>query len=130
MDSAPEMQVNRQTIDGAVVVTVIGEVDLMTSPEVLHEVMAGIEEADKPLCILDLTGVTFLGSPGLAMLITASNQASTLGGVLRIVVDSDHPIIQPIQVTGLIDILAFYHSVDDALDADGDRMRQRDPPRR
>lgn len=112
-----EIEVSRRTTDGAAIVKVIGEVTLTTSSDVLREVMAGVEEADERVCIVDLTDVTFLGSPGIAMLVIASSQASSLGGALRIVVDSGHPVVRPIQVTGLIDVLTLYNSVDEALAA-------------
>ena len=118
MGSLPEVQVDRQVQDSVVVVTVSGEINLTTAPEVLQAVMVGTGEADGRLCVVDLTGVSFLGSPGLAMLVTASQQTSSLGGELRIVIDPDQPIIRPAQITGLIDILALYGSVDEALVAD------------
>ena len=73
-----ESEVSRRTTDGAVVVTAIGEVTLTAPSEVLREVMAGIEEADERVCIVDLTDVTFLGSPGIAMRVIAFSQASAL----------------------------------------------------
>ena len=115
MEPRSEVRVDRQVLDGVVVVRVVGEVDGATTPEVLQGVMAGIDQASGHCCIADLAGVSFLGSPGLAMLVTVAQHASSLGGELRIVIDRDQPVIRPAQITGLIDVLALYHSVDEAL---------------
>jgi anti-anti-sigma regulatory factor len=63
-------------------------------------------------CILDLTAVTFLGSAGLTALVEATRHSAA---PLRIVVDSNRPVIRPIEVTGLDDVLRLYHSVDEAV---------------
>ncbi len=108
----------RRVVDGILVIAAIGEVDMDTAPALGEAIGASIDEAgDKP-CILDLTGVTFLNSPGLTMLLEATDRAEALREPLRIVVDANRPVIRPIEVTGLDNELALYHPVDEAVNAD------------
>lgn len=107
----------RRLPDGVALVEVAGEVDLATAPELADEVCEALEQSETTLCVLDLTAVTFLASAGLAALTEAARQAGRLREPLRIVVDSNRPVIRPIEITGLDRILALYHSVEEALAA-------------
>jgi anti-sigma B factor antagonist len=104
-------------VGGTLVIAAIGEVDVDTAPALGAALNACIDEADGP-CILDLTAVTFLNSAGLTMLLAATDRAEAHRERLRIVVDSNRPVIRPIQVTGLDNELALYHTVDEAVKAD------------
>ncbi len=64
-----------------------------------------------------LTDVDFLNSAGLTALLDATWHADARPEPLRIVVDANRPVIRPIEVTGLDDVLALYHSVEEALNA-------------
>jgi anti-sigma B factor antagonist len=104
-------------VDGMLVIAVVGEIDLVTAPALHQAVTAGIDQTRGEPCVLDLTAVTFLGSAGLAALVEATRLAEARREPLRIVVDSNRPVIMPIQVTGLDDVLSLYHSVDEATQA-------------
>ncbi|QVI25420.1 hypothetical protein KHQ06_24060 [Nocardia tengchongensis] len=54
---------------------------------------------------------------GLAVLLKVSRSAEKLQQPLRIVVDSNRPVVAPIEITGLEEFLALYHSVEEALHA-------------
>lgn len=108
--------VNRM-VGGTLVVAVIGEVDLDTAPVLHTAVTAAIGQTAGEPCIVDLTAVTFLGSAGLTALVDAARLSQTRRAPLRIVVDHNRPVIMPIVVTGLDDVLTLYHSVDEALAA-------------
>ena len=73
-------------------------------------------DTDTITLMLDRTGVTFLGSPGLAALVDATGAARRLREPLRIVVDHTRPVIRPIELTGLDNLLAVYTTLDQALD--------------
>jgi anti-sigma B factor antagonist len=65
--------------DGArATVVVRGDIDIATTPEV----DAAIAQIMRPDIVLDLSGVTFMGSSGLATLLRASKRAVELGGTL------------------------------------------------
>jgi anti-sigma B factor antagonist len=100
--------------DGILVLTVTGEIDMETAPALCDAVTSAIDRTRGRPCILDLTTVAFLGSAGLTALVQATRHAQQRREPLRIVVDSNRPVIRPIQVTGLDDVLSLYHSVDEA----------------
>lgn len=107
----------RRRPGGAMLLEAAGEIDLGTAPNLVDEVREALEQSETTLCVLDLTAVTFLASAGLAALTEAARYAGRLREPLRLVVDSNRPVIRPIELTGLDQILALYHSVDEALAA-------------
>ncbi len=100
----------------ALVVTVAGEIDLLTVKRLCFAVSAGFDQlGDDEILIVDLTGVTFLGSPGLQALVDVTNAARRRREPLRIVVDQNRPVIRPIQITGLDSVLALFDTVEHAM---------------
>ena len=61
----PEFSVAVATIGGAAVVTVCGELDIQTAPELVDALIVG--DADKPV-VLDVRALTFIDSGGLHVL--------------------------------------------------------------
>jgi anti-sigma B factor antagonist len=108
----------------AVILTVTGDIDGLTAPRL----RAGMAEAFDRLAgralVVDLTSVRFLGSPGLRALRDSAEEAVHHHGTqpLRIVVDNTRPVVRPIEIVGLDQILALYENVDDALA--GDTLQQ------
>jgi anti-sigma B factor antagonist len=100
----------------ALVVTVAGEIDLLTVDRLRAAVSDGFDELPEgAILVIDLTDVTFLGSPGLQALVDATRVARRRYEPLCIVVDHTRPVVRPIEVTGLDDVLALFHTVDEAL---------------
>jgi anti-sigma B factor antagonist len=96
----------------ATVLTATGEIDTMTAPDL----QASVEEALPPagaVLVLDLTGVSFLSSAGLSVLVSAHQQAEDAGGQVRIVVDGS--ISRVFDLTGLSGTLRLHDSLDEAL---------------
>ena len=114
---AGEIRIARRRVGTALVISVFGEIDLRTAPDVQAAVQEGIDDAETDLCVVDLTKVGFLGSHGLAALMEAREHAQHRREPLRIVVDANRPVIRPLQVTGLDHVLALFHTVDEALSA-------------
>jgi anti-sigma B factor antagonist len=109
-----ELDIVQHTVDGVLVIAVTGEIDMENAAALRQAVTAGIDRTRGEPCVLDLTSVAFLGSAGLTALVQATQHAEARREPLRIVVDSNRPVIRPIQVTGLDDVLSLYHSVDEA----------------
>ena len=67
--------------------------------------------------VIDLTSVRFLGSAGLRALFDIAAESVNQHGrtPLRVVVDHTRPVIRPIEIVGLDNVLALYESVSDAL---------------
>ncbi|HYQ65008.1 STAS domain-containing protein [Actinophytocola sp.] len=83
----------------ATVLTVRGEVDALTSPELREQLLPHVR-GTVPHVIVDLTGVSFLAAAGLAVLVSARQTAVATGIALRLVV-STHPVLLPLRITGL-----------------------------
>ncbi len=113
---APELDITHREVGGILVIVVRGEIDLETAPRLHKAVTAGIDQTRGEPCVLDLTEVTFLGSPGLAALVDATEHAETRREPLCIVVDANRPVIRPIEVMGLDHVFRLYHSVVEAVD--------------
>lgn len=109
------LTITTATRSGAVVITVVGEVDLMTAPRLGAAVSQALQQPGDGPVVIDLSQVSFLASAGLQALLEAHAQANRAGEPLRIVVDHQRPVILPIQVTGLDKVLRLYHSLDGAL---------------
>lgn len=100
---------------GAVVVAAVGEVDMLTSPQlrsVVSEQFA--DDAGVELVVLDLDGVTFLGTSGLAVLIEVREAAHAAGVELRIV-STSRRVLRPLTIAGLVPLFDIHDSVDAAL---------------
>ncbi|PXY24607.1 hypothetical protein BA062_30040 [Prauserella flavalba] len=98
-----------------VVVRVEGEVDLSTGPRLeqhLQHAVAGIRPPE-PL-VVDLSGVAFIGSCGLALLLRLHEAAENKGSSLHIVA-GQRAVTRPVEVVGLTDTLRLYATVEDAL---------------
>jgi len=67
------------------VLTVAGELDVVGAPELRQHVMRSIADGHRHL-VLDLTGVDYVDSFGLGVLIGALKRVRLLGGDLRLAV--------------------------------------------
>ncbi|HEY0803858.1 MAG TPA: anti-sigma factor antagonist [Pseudonocardiaceae bacterium] len=103
----------------AVVLLVEGEIDGLTAPRLRAAIDAAFERLNGRVLVLDLTQVEFLGSAGLRALLDSAAEAMRLDGYqpLRVVVDENRPVVRPIEIVGLDNVLALYDSVSDALAA-------------
>jgi anti-sigma B factor antagonist len=108
------LEIISEPLDSAVLITVVGEVDNATAPRLRTVVAEALWRAGTGVAIIDLTRVSFLGSAGLSALIDVTDDAREHSKPLRIVVDAHHPVIRPIQLTGLESYLALCNSVADA----------------
>jgi anti-sigma B factor antagonist len=113
------MTVRAEDRDDVLVLTVEGDVDGLTAPRLSTAVAEAFRALAGRALVLDLTHVRFLGSVGLRTLRDSAREAVHHQGVqpLRIVVDHTRPVIRPIEMAGLDQILALYHTVEDAIAA-------------
>ena len=94
--------------DGVVTVTVVGEVDTFTAPVLRSTLDSQLEQQPREL-VIDLSGVQFLGSAGLAVLVETqkSSRAKEVG--LRLIATT-RAVTRPLEVTGLIDLFTIADS--------------------
>ena len=82
----------------AAVLTVTGEIDTVTAPH-LRTALDGLLEQEAPTLVADLTGITFLASSGLAVLIQAAHRAEGTQRRLRLVA-TGRQVRRPLEITG------------------------------
>ena len=94
--------------DGTVTVTVVGEVDTFTAPVLRSSLDTQLEQQPREL-VIDLSGVQFLGSAGLAVLVETQKSARSRDVDLRLVATT-RAVTRPLEVTGLIDLFTIVDS--------------------
>ncbi|HEX6340598.1 STAS domain-containing protein [Umezawaea sp.] len=106
---------SQEVRDEAVLVTVKGEVDVATAPRLrgwLEQAFA----AKKASVVLDLTGVEFFGSVGLAILVEFHGRGELEGVELRTVAPA-RAVAGPLYLTTLDKVLKLYPDTAGALTA-------------
>jgi anti-sigma B factor antagonist len=104
MRSPDLLHVTVEELEDARVVRVTGEIDLTTIPVLRRELYAARDEAATVL--LDLSGVTFIDSSGLHLLLEASRSSALSDWGFFVVRPSD--VVQRlIQVSGTEDLLTM-----------------------
>lgn len=99
----------------AVIVHLVGEIDLVSLRSMRTAIDAALRAATPPHpVVLDLTGVGFLASTGLAELTMAHARAADQHTPLRIVA-TGRAVLRPLQVTGMSAILDIRQDVSSAL---------------
>jgi anti-sigma B factor antagonist len=101
------------TEDGVAIVRLKGEADLHTAPILRESLNDAIESAPSTL-VVDLTGVTFIDSMMLGVLLSATRRARPRGTELRIIVDDPH-VRRIFELTLLDHVMKLYPSVEVAL---------------
>jgi anti-sigma B factor antagonist len=96
------------------VVTVMGEVDALTAPELATFLTAQLTVAQ--VVVVHLDGVRFLGSAGLSVLFEANDLATQEDRELRLVCNSRTANLA-LDATGLREHFTFADSVPDALNS-------------
>lgn len=98
---------------GWTVVSVYGELDVATAPELRERLIEQISDGHLRL-VLDLDGVDFLDSTGLGTIVGALKRARTHGGDLRLVC-TDTRIMRLFEITGLDKAVPLLPSLDAAV---------------
>ena len=105
------------------VVSVGGEVDLETATRLGDAALEALRELS-PHLVLDLSGVSFMDSTGLKVLLSLQRSAALAGGSLT-VAGATRPVRRILTLTGLDQTLQLV----DAVDAVDGRRRRRRPGR-
>lgn len=105
----------RTVAEGVTVVAVSGEIDMLTAPQLRADVLQQLDAGST--LVLDMSGVSFLGSAGLAVLVEASQHAKRRGSAFRVVA-VERAVTRPLAATGLGDVFSVFESVERAVAAD------------
>ncbi|MCE6999154.1 STAS domain-containing protein [Saccharothrix sp. S26] len=102
----------REASVGVVVVAVAGELDMATVPAVEEFVRRRLGGVSRAL-VLDLSGVTFLGSTGINLLIALRSRCEEQGAALRLVATT-RVVLQPLALTDLTGHFTIVSAVGEA----------------
>lgn len=105
-------EVGKHQVDQAVVLTVSGEVDLLSAPQ-LDEAIHTALTTGPAAVIVDLSNVDFLASAGMTVLVTV--QAEVAPPTRFAVVANGPATSRPIKLIGLDSIVSVYSTLDSAL---------------
>ncbi|BAY34164.1 anti-sigma-factor antagonist [Tolypothrix tenuis PCC 7101] len=106
------MEINIKTIEDVKVAELTGDVDASTAPSVTKEVLPLAEPESKIL--LDMTGVPYMSSAGLRMLLSLYRQVTAKEGKL-VLVGLTEDIRDTMSVTGFLDFFTTSETIDEAL---------------
>ncbi|MGW5382097.1 STAS domain-containing protein [Nocardia sp. NPDC003963] len=112
-ESTPRLlDVAVRTENGTAIVTVQGEVDMASAPQ-LQTALQDAQRGGNQL-IVDMSAVGFLGSAGLSVLLVVSEAADPEAGLRVVVSDA---VRRPVELTGLDKLLSVHESLAAALAA-------------
>jgi anti-anti-sigma factor len=106
-----DLQLSTRRADGRAVISVGGEVDLETASQLGEHALDAVRDVS-PHVALDLTGVTFMDSTGLKVLLSIQRRADLAGGSFA-VAGATRPVRKILALTGLDQTCALYDSLDE-----------------
>ncbi len=110
------MDISCENRDDVVVLSLVGKIDIDSSPELKSKVLDLIEEGNKNI-LIDFSGVSFMNSSGLGTLINVVKEARSKEASLTIV--SPTTFIKSLfKLTQLDKIFTIYDSMEEALSAE------------
>ena len=93
------------------VITVSGEVDLATSPELDNAIIVAIESGTSSLAI-DLTDVSFMDSSGLGVIVRGLKRCREADKDLDLVITNER-VLKVFGITGLDQVIPIHDSIQD-----------------
>jgi anti-anti-sigma factor len=111
----PNYNVEHDPVEGALLVTATGELDLAAAPR-LATVLSIATQGAEPNVVLDLAAVDFIDSTALGAIMHASTEAEAVGKQM-LVVALDGPVRRLLEITNLTGRFRVYPSREDALAA-------------
>lgn len=90
--------------DGGVTVSATGDIDAYTAPLLMTGLDSQLQRG-RPRLVVDLSGVQFLGSAGMAALVETQKSADARGIDLRLIATT-RAVLRALEVTGLAQLFA------------------------
>ncbi|HZN72459.1 MAG TPA: STAS domain-containing protein [Micromonosporaceae bacterium] len=101
---------------GVAVISVAGELDMATAPQLQARITELLENGQSRL-VFDLTELSFCDSTGLSIFVRAKNNCDAAGGAVRLAAPQ-RGVRRILEVSGLVEVLPTYDTVADAIAAD------------
>jgi anti-sigma B factor antagonist len=108
-----DLEMEHSVIGDWMVLTVAGEVDLNTAPQLKERINALIAQGHANL-VVDLEGVEFMDSTGLSALVSGLMRTSEGGGGMAVVCTRPQ-VLRLLALTGLDQVLKVHGSVAEAV---------------
>jgi anti-sigma B factor antagonist len=115
-----QLSVAVELLRGVPVVRVAGELDVYTSPRLRATLEERVGDGPDGV-VVDLTGLRFMDSSGLGVLIGAKKRVREPARFA--VVANEGPVMRLLSITGLIEVLSVFDSLDTALQAVSSQSR-------
>lgn len=112
-----DLTLTTRTEGDRTVVSVGGEIDVYTAPQLREKVVELVAAGDVNL-VLDLSGVEFLDSTGLGVLVGALNRVRAQDGSLALVLTQER-ILKVFEITGLRKVFPIHATVAEAVGSAG-----------
>lgn len=117
-EEAPDYSVDHDPVDGAHLISAVGELDLAAAPR-LATVLSMATEGPERSVVLDLLPVTFIDSTALGAIMHAGSECEAAGKRLLVVV-GEGPVRRLLEITNLTGRFRLYPNLDSALAAAAD----------
>ena len=91
-------------------VTVGGEIDLYTAPQLRNELVGSLETGARRL-VIDMSRAEFCDSTGISVLLSAMKRSRDRGGDLELVAPKP-AVMKVLQVTGLDEVFVIHPDLD------------------
>ena len=108
------MEINVKSIGQVTVVEIAGDIDSNTAPQAQEQVLPLVQPGSKIL--LDMSGVEYMSSAGLRMLLSMYRQISRGDGGI-VLVGLSEEIKDTMSVTGFLNFFTTRDTVDEGLQA-------------
>lgn len=93
------------------VITVSGEVDLATSPDLDTAIIGSVDSGAKSI-VIDLKDVSFMDSSGLGVIVRGLKRCREADKDLDLVITSDR-VLKVFGITGLDQVIPIHDSIED-----------------
>jgi anti-sigma B factor antagonist len=111
-----ELRLSAERRDGSLIVIIQGDLDMVTSAQLDEQLKDARREAR--WIILDMTGVSFMDTNALAVIVNHWRRVDAVGGTLALV-GARYQYTRALWITGLASRLPMHDTVDQAIAAGG-----------
>ncbi|MFE9679766.1 STAS domain-containing protein [Streptomyces sp. NPDC006259] len=109
------LSIDHTAVDGIRVLTVRGEIDHDVK-DVLSKALLSDDGVTAPRTVVDLSGVTFMDSSGINVLVAAHQRMSGAQGWLRLA-GAQASVLRVLELVGLDQVIGSHSTVEQALTA-------------
>ncbi|MGQ0574238.1 MAG: STAS domain-containing protein [Pseudonocardia sp.] len=114
-DGAPLLTLSDARHGSAVVLSACGEIDVATGPQLRAALSEALGEGGVDTVVVDLCGITFMGSTAIAVLVDAHWEAGQSGRSMRLVTGETRAVMRPLEAAGVASLFTEYADVGAAL---------------